>query len=169
MRRIKVAYIRFVRQGSVRQSILNQAKKEGNIIYGAQSIKKQIGIFSRRTEDYDIFSKKPKRSARTTEKNLDSLYGYDAFYTKPAMHPGTWKVMDKGLDEKKNTEDDFGVVDYTNMPKPKPKSRNYGGVSYRDLSLEKKAKLKSIRDPEFSFRHKKDKEDLARINMASGK
>ena len=169
MRRFKKTYIRFVKAPDVERTILDQAKHENEIIYGAQSIKKQTGIFSRKTSDYDIFSLSPKKSAKKIEKKLDNVYGWNNFYVKPAMHPGTYKVMDVGMDGKPKTDDDVGVADYTVMPKPKPKFVNINGVKYRDLRYEEKAKIRSIKDKSYAYRHEKDKEDLARIKLFEGK
>lgn len=156
-------------QGQIDNVILNQAKREKNVIYGARSIQKQIGIYSRPTQDWDIFSTKPKKSAMNTEKSLDKSWNGDFFYVKPALHPGTIKVMSKGSDGIKGTKDDYGVVDYSNMPKPKPKYVVYNGVRYRKLTKEKKAKYKSLKDKTQEFRHQKDNEDLQRIKFATGK
>lgn len=169
MRRIKKTYIRFLKSPDVERTILNQARKEKSVIYGAQSIKKQIGIFARGTNDYDVLSFKPKKSAKRTEKSLDKLYGWDNFYVKPAKHQGTYKVMDEGNDGRKNTDDDFNIVDYTIMPKPRPSFVVINGVRYRKISQEKIAKLKAIRDKSYAYRHAKDKEDLARINVSGVK
>ena len=159
----------FLNEEKRKRAILNQTKKEKNIIYGAQSIKKQVGIFSRGTQDYDIFSKKPKQSANTTDKNLDKIYGWNYHYVKPALHPGTWKVMARGTDMKKGTKDDVGIVDYSKIPIPTPRYRRIDGVRYRRLSQEKKAKYRALRDSTQKFRHQKDKEDLERIKIATGK
>lgn len=164
--RFKRVYRWFINKGKVEKSILDQAKKEKSIIYGARSIQKQIGIFSRHTEDWDILSKKPRKSAFTTEKNLDKIHGTDYYYVKPALHPGTWKVMEKGFDGKKGTKDDVGIVDYTKIPKPVPPFIRVGGIRYRSLGQEKKAKKKSIKDPQYKFRHEKDKEDVNRIKFS---
>ena len=87
----------------MRIAFLNQTKKDKNIIYGARSINAQVGVLSRSTDDYDVFTKNPRNSAIKTEKNFDKISGADNFYTKPAMHPGTFKVMSKGNDMKKGT------------------------------------------------------------------
>lgn len=73
--------------------------------------------------------------------------------------------MGKGTDLKKGMIDDVGFIDYSGFPKPKPKIRKIRGVRYRKLSEEVKAKKKSIRDPKFVFRHKKDRGDLNRIRF----
>ena len=154
----------------IEETILKQTKKEKNIIFGAQSIKAQIGsLTARPTKDFDIFAKKPKISAINTEKNLDKLWGSNYFYTKPALHPGTWKVMSIGNDNRKGTKDDEGIVDYSGIPKPRPRVVNIRGIRYRKLSSEKRAKYKALRDKESEFRHKKDREDVNRIKFATGK
>lgn len=157
----------FFNRSNAERVIVNQAKKERSIIYGARSIQKHIGVFSRGTRDYDILSDKPKQSAKRTERNLDRIYRGNMFYTKPAMHKGTWKVMAVGKDNKPKTKDDEGIVDYTEMPRPRPPFKVYNGVRYRTLAEEKKAKLKSLREKEMAFRHAKDREDYNRIKLAT--
>jgi len=143
--------------------ILKQIRKNNNILYGGKSIMKQLPFFLRRTtEDYDIYSKTPKKSARQLERKLDKQIGMDYFYVKPALHPHTFRVMHRGKNLR-DPRDDVGVADYTKMPKPKPKTKVIEGVKYSLLSHEKKNKLKSLRDPAYKFRHRKDKEDYDRI------
>jgi len=151
----------------IKETILNQTRKDKNIIYGAQSIKKQLGILGRETQDYDIFAKKPKTSALKTDRRLDKIWGSNHFYVKKAEHKGTWKVMNKGLDGKKGTRDDVGIVDYTKMSRPTPRYVVIEGARYRILSQEKKAKYKSLRDKKMKFRSEKDREDVERIKFAT--
>ena len=99
------------------------------------------------------------------EKKLDRQVGFNHFYNKPAMHPGTWKVKSNGVDMRRGTDDDLDIIDYSKHPKPKPKIRKIEGVRYRTLAEEAKAKLKALRDPEYKFRHEKDADDLGRIRM----
>lgn len=148
----------------LKKATLNQAKKEKSVVYGARSIEAQVpGIFFRNTQDYDILSKKPKKSARVTKNNYNKIVSSNQFYTKQAMHKGTYKVMDKGMDFRKGTRDDFGVVDYTSIPKPAPRIKIINGVRYRALSQEKKAKQKALKDKLFKFRHEKDRADYNSI------
>ena len=145
--------------------IKKQVKKDNNIIYGGQSIKKQIGIFARRTIDYDIISKKPRRSAVKLEKTLDRKSKGNFYFTKPAFHPGTFKVKHKGRDMKPNTRADLEVADFS-KPERKFKTVKIEGIRYVTLGEVKKDKRKSLSDPASSFRHAKDKEDLERMKMA---
>lgn len=150
------------------EKLLNQAKKEGNIIYGGQAIRKKLGILARRTEDYDFFSRHPKKSGNTSQRNLDKLFRRDVFFEKKGKHPGTWKVKFVGPDLKKNTKDDIGIADYTKTPKKTPKTFTYHGIKYRTLREELKAKKKLLRSKGFEYRRKKDLEDLKRIRKFGG-
>lgn len=158
----------FFVQPKIEKSILNQTKKEKNIIFGGQAIKAQIGPFGRYTIDFDIFSKNPKKSAMKTEKNLDMIWGGNHYYYKTAKHRGTHKVMSKGVDGRRGTRDDVGIADYSRTPSPPPRTRTIKGIKYRRLSQEKKAKYKALRDKQFKFRHKKDREDVERIKIVTG-
>ena len=162
------SYREFVLAPSFNDAIKSNVKKEKSVVYGARSIQAQIGLFSRNTMDWDIFSAKPKKSAKMAEKSLDKVWEGDHFYTKPAMHPGTFKVMSKGNDGKKGTGDDWGLIDFTIMPKPRPKTVRIGGINYRKITQEKKAKYKALKDRTQKFRWDKDNEDLNRIKVATG-
>jgi hypothetical protein len=81
---------------------------------------------------------------------------------KPAEHKGTWKVKGRGIDLKTNTEDDESIADYTKLDK-KWKYKIINGIKYRILKEELKRKIATIKDPEFKFRHEKDRDDIKRI------
>lgn len=143
-------------------TILGIAKKRKQVVYGARSIQAQNNLFARDTKDWDIFDTKPKQVAKIVEKILDKQAGCDYFYTQEAMHKGTWKVKGRGIDGKQGTEDDESIADYSKLDKKTPFVL-INGVRYRKLNEEIKAKQKSVADPEFEFRHKKDQDDLNRI------
>lgn len=148
---------------NIKQSILNQARKENDIVYGAQAIKRRLGISARPTTDYDMFSKKPKSSAVKLEKTLDKRFKSNAFYSKKGVNPGTYKVKFVGVDDKPMTKDDIGIADYTKTPSPGPKTFKFRGVKYRVLKEELKAKQKILRDKSYAYRHEKDRKDIERI------
>ncbi len=153
----------FDKRDAIKKAILRKAREKKQILYGARALQRHNPLFSRETKDFDIMAKKPKASADELQRELDALIGYDYFYSKPAMHEGTYKVKGKGLDLKKETIDDVEVVDYTEMPSPIPKHIIKNKLRIRSLKEEIKAKQKSVADPEFAFRHEKDIEDLKRI------
>lgn len=147
---------------NMNKTILGVARKRKQVIYGARSIQAQNNLFARDTKDWDVFDKNPKKVAKIVEKLLDKQMGTNYFYTQEAVHKGTWKVKGIGMDLKKGTEDDESIADYSKLEKRTPFVVK-NGVRYRLLKEEIKAKKKSVKDPEFEFRHKKDKEDLNRI------
>lgn len=153
-----------IKKNSIIEKCLRRTK---NIVYGGKAMNAQLPPHLQRvTEDYDIYSKTPKKHANRLERKLDRAAMSDKFYVKPAMHPGTYKVMDRGLDNRKGTKDDVGVADYT-KPTRKVKHVNIRGINYAKLSERKKDALKSLRDPAFKFRHEKDRRDLYRIKAVA--
>jgi len=156
----------FINQGNIKGKILHRARKKKDIIFGAQSIKKQIGLLARPTSDFDIFTGKSKSSAKEVEKQLDKLTRGDNFFVKKGKNPETWKVKWRGKDLMPRTEDDKTIVDYTTAPKPLPKFRIINDIRYRKLSEELKAKQRIVKNPLFKFRREKDLEDIRRIRLA---
>lgn len=154
--------------------ILKQVKKKGDIIYGARAMNAQLPeVLKRKSIDYDIFSRgNPRKSAIQMERKLDKSYGGDFYYTKPAQHKGTYKVMDRGVDGRRGTKDDFGIVDYTRKPRG-IKTKLINGVRYVQLQEIRKDKRKSLRDKSSAFRHQKDRRDLEtmkrRTRLSRGK
>lgn len=155
----------YLNEGNIERAIKKNVKKEKGIIYGAQSIKKQLPLFARRTEDYDIFVKNPRRVANKVEREVEGFSKGDDFFVKKGINKGTWKLKHKGADMKRETRDDISVADFTLMPRPQPKFKVFQGVRYRIISQEIAAKKKILRDKQFAFRHKKDREDLNRLNL----
>ncbi len=144
--------------------ILSTAKKRKQIIYGSRAMNKQLpGILQRGTIDWDVLARKPKASARLVERQLDKKVagGRDDFFMRPARHPGTYKVMHEGYDQKHNTRDDIEVADYSKMQKV-PTVR-IKGIRYQSLSSIRKGKKKTLKDPESKYRHRKDRQDLHAI------
>ena len=152
-----------LKRDKINNIIRNQAKKDKKIIYGSKAMNKQIHPFTRRySPDYDIYTKTPKRDAKAMERRLDKTLGGDYFYTKPAIHGGTWKVNSYGF-LKDNPKDDIGVVDYSFGSAP---SKRINGVRYEKLSNIVKTKKKILKDKESKYRHGKDRDDLRRIKFS---
>jgi hypothetical protein len=150
---------------NIDRPILNQVRRDKNIVYGAQSIKKQLGVLARHTNDYDVYSRNPQISARKLERALDKQAGHNFYYTKPAMHPGTYKVKYVGNDRKPNTKDDLEIADFT-KPTRKIGYVVIDNIRYSKLRESLIDKHKSLGDKKFAFRHNKDREDIERIRLA---
>lgn len=124
-------------------------------IYGARALNKRFPPFlDRHTEDYDIFSTHPRKDARETERALDKAFGGDHFFVKPALHPGTFKVIAHA--------NKVGYADYSQPERPIPFDR-IGGKKYVKLSMVKQTIRKTLADPESKYRHDKDRDALRRI------
>jgi hypothetical protein len=151
-------------KGTRNRVLLNQTRKEGNMIYGGQSLKAQMGGIARNTRDFDILSKNPSASAKITRKNFNKVHGRNDFFVKQGKYKDTKKVMWKGMDERKNTRDDVGMVDYTRQRRNIP-FRKIRGVKYSTLAHETKTKKQILQEKGSSFRHEKDIDDLERIKF----
>lgn len=152
----------------IEKTIKKQARKRKEIIYGARAMQRQLqGIrILRQTKDWDIYSKKPKQSAKYLVKTLNKTSSIkNKYYTKPAIYPKTTKVMTIGLDGKKGTKDDVNIADYTKQEQS-VKTVTKDGIQYAALSEIKKDRIKSLNDPLSKFRHEKDKNDLFLIKAA---
>lgn len=137
--------------------VLSDAYQDKHIIYGARAINAQLPDFLRsNTEDFDIFSKQPKKDALETENKLDKAYGGDFFSVEKAKYPNTWKV--KSNVTKKT------VADYT-FPSGKVPSRKIEGNRYAKLDWIKKNIRRSLNKKNSSFRFEKDNEALQRIKL----
>jgi hypothetical protein len=152
--------------------IENEVRKSKAVIYGARAMNMNLKprifgfpIFGRDTSDYDIFHRRPRPIAKRIERSLDRGYGADLFFVKEAIHPGTWKVMSKGQDNRANTEDDVGVADVT-RPTRKLRTRTINGVKYAALSERAKDARRSLTEKQYEFRWWKDREDLRRIKLS---
>lgn len=139
---------------SIPKIILSKTDKH-EIIYGARAINKQVPKHLRKhTEDYDIYSKTPRRDARQTERALDKKFGGDFFSVKPAVHPGTYRVN--------SNINKVTYADYTDY-KDKIPFKTIQGKKYVDLEYIKKGIRKTLKDDTAKFRHEKDRDALRRI------
>jgi len=139
--------------------IKKHVKKRKEVIHGGRALNAQIGFLSRPSQDYDVFSKKPKQSAKKLKKKLGSNY----YYKPSEYHKGTHKVVWVGKDGARETRDDTGVADFTQTPRTQLKTVNIGGVRYVHYSEIVKSKKKALASKEFEFRHAKDKDDIRRV------
>ena len=145
------------RREQVRTVILRNVKKKGHIIYGARAVNQQLRKpLEKDTEDYDIFSKHPQKTANVVEKTLDKKFGGNYFKVEPALHKGTWKL--------ESTVTNRGIADYS-KPEGKVKTIKRKGILYAHTSHQLKQIKKSLADPKSKFRHDKDKETRQRIKL----
>lgn len=147
--------------------LIAEARKRRQIIYGAQAMNQQLPrALSRPTFDWDIYTHQPQQTANRIQARLDRkvAMGRDDYYSKRAIHKGTFKVMHEGQDERQRTRDDFGIVDYTVMQRVPTISVE--GVRFQRLASIQKEKSKILRLKSATFRHSKDRADLENIRLA---
>jgi len=148
------------------KQVREQARRNNEILRGARAMNRQLsyGFLERGTEDYDFFSKTPKKSALELERELDRISGGDFYYVKAAKHKGTFRVMDKGQNLESD-HDDIVIADYTKQPK-KIKTINIGGIKHVHISERIKDIKSTLMNPEAAHRHFKDRGDLQRIKIS---
>jgi len=146
---------------TARGILLNLVVKKKQVIYGGQSINKQLprGL-RKKTKDYDILTKQPEESAKELVNQLNKEYGYEKYKSIPAKYPKTFKVKDIETGET--------IADYTRTTK-KPKSINELGVRYAKLDYQENKIKKILKDEASKFRHDKDMDTLMRIKKAKEK
>lgn len=136
----------------VREVILDVAQKKKQIIYGARAFNVQSPDYLRKkTTDYDILTKTPKKSALEVAKELSRRLGEDIKVVK-GIHKGTYKV-------KLNGET---IVDYTQL-KRSPKIKSKWGNQYRDIKSIKRNAQRLLKNPKTEHRREKDIDTLKRI------
>lgn len=145
-------------KGKTHKVIKKNLKKKKHIVHGARALNVHLpSHLDRHTEDWDVFSKTPKKTAKKVERRLDKAFGGDYFYTEPAQHKGTHKIRSHVT---KRT-----VADYT-KPEKKVPYITKKGIRYTTLSYFKKHIKGTLRDPASRYRHDKDREVLQRIKIA---
>lgn len=146
--------------------ILAEAKRQKDIIYGSRAVSAQLGPFAREPNDWDILAKNPQKSARRVEHRLDRIAGKDVYFTKQSKyHKETYKVKEIGLDNKRGTEDDIEIADYS-LPGRRYKTiPSRWGVRLVDSSETLRDKQMALKQPELSHRFEKDTEDINRIKF----
>ena len=145
------------RGNKIKKIILKNVRKKQHIVHGARALNEFFPPFlDRPTEDYDIFSSTPKRTAEKIEKRLDKRFGGDFFRTEPARFLGTVKV--------KSNVTERTVADYTN-PKREIFHTRRRGIKYANFKHFKRRIKESLKEPKNRFRHDKDRETLRRIKL----
>lgn len=145
--------------------IMEQVRRRGEVVYGSQSLRFQIGPFARQPNDWDILSKKPGKSAKILQKRLDSEAGGDYYFVRRAGHTGTYKVKEVGPDNKKNTDDDLPVADYTQLGRRRRIILQTPIGRLLSLKDTLRAKENTLSKDKYEYRWEKDSEDVSRIKF----
>ena len=139
-------------------AIVRKTIGKDEVIYGERALNARFpNWLDRHTEDFDVYSKTPKKDAKQSERALDKAFGGNYFYTEPAQHKGTHKV--------KAYANQTGYVDYTKPEKKMPPSEVINGKRYVKLNVVKAHIKKTLKDKEAQYRHAKDRDALSRIKV----
>jgi len=137
---------------TINEVVLDTAQKKGQIIYGARAYNSQSPQFlKKKTFDYDILTKKPKKSAKEVAERLSRRLGKDVRVVK-GSHKGTYRL-------KLNGET---IIDYTQL-KSAPKTKKVWGNKVRSLSSIKRNTQRLLKKEKAKYRRDKDLDTLKRI------
>lgn len=137
---------------TINEVILSQAEKKNQILYGARAYNIQSPIYLRKkTSDYDILSKSPKKSAEETAKILQRRLKKDVKVIK-GKHAGTYRIKVNG----------DVVADYTQL-KTRPKTKKMWGTEVRDIKSIKRNVQRISKKKSAEYRREKDLDTLQRI------
>lgn len=136
----------------IRETILDKAQEKDLILYGARGYNLQAPRHLRKkTMDYDLLSKKPKKTAQEIAEKLRRRLDKEVTIKK-AEHKGTYKIQVNGE----------SIIDITQL-KYKPKTKKIYGVKVKHLSSIKKGTQKLVKKKGLEFRREKDIDTLERI------
>jgi len=149
----RVAALLQDREQVIRETVLDTAKKKNIILYGARSYNLQAPSHLRKkTTDYDLLSKKPKKTAKEIADILRRRLVGREVTIKKAQHKGTYKIKINGE----------SIIDITQM-KTKPKTKKVWGTEVRHLESIKRNALRLSRKKGLEYRREKDIDTLQRI------
>ena len=141
-----------------KEKALIEIRQHKGILYGAQSLNRNVSGFIRRpTSDFDIMMPNPRLHARHLERSLDHRFGGDFYKVKPAMHKGTFKVCTKNGNER-------CIADFSS-PKDSPdlSTTTRNGMRTTTLKFVEGRRKKILRDKLMAFRWQKAQDDLVMI------
>lgn len=137
---------------AIREVVLDTAQKKGQILFGARAFNVQSPQnLRKKTTDYDILTKKPKKAAHETAETLRRRLREKVDVVK-GRHKGTYRVKVGG---------EF-IVDYSQL-KSTPKTKNIFGTKVKSIKSIKRSTQKLVKKPGAEFRREKDMDTLSRI------
>ena len=136
----------------INEAVLSVAKKRNQILHGARAYNIQSPTHLRKTtQDYDILTKQPKKSAEELAEKLRRRLGKDVKVSKDS-HKGTYRVKIDGT----------VVADYTQI-KTKPRTKKVWGTEVKSLKSIKQSTQRIVKNKSTEYRREKDLSTLDRI------
>lgn len=149
----------FRNRAAINRIVRNQLGRRQLTIHGARAVNAQLPRFlNKPTQDYDVFTKTPQRSAVRLEKKLDRKFRGDFF----RVIKGASKVVKvRKVVSNINQEN---IVDFAKPNRFVP-TTNIQGLKFATLGDQKRAFIKNLTSPTAKFRREKDLEALRRIRL----
>lgn len=136
----------------IRAIILDNAKEKNQIVHGASAFNIQSPDYLKKeTSDYDVLTKRPKKSAYETARKLSRVLNKEVV-VKKGRHPGTYKVQ----------VDNKTVADYTQL-RNSPRTVKSWGVKVKSINSIKRNAQRLVKNPKTEFRREKDMDTLTKI------
>ena len=136
----------------IREVVLESSIKGNGVLHGSRAFNVQVPPHLRKkTKDYDVFVKKPRKTAREVEKILKRRLEGDVKVVK-GSHKGTYRVK----------VNDETVADFS-QKREKIKSKKIFGVEVKRLKTIKRGTQKLVKKKGTEFRREKDLDTLSRI------
>jgi len=145
----------------IKIEVEKQTRRTGNIIYGAQSVNKQVGPwYSRPTSDFDIMSSSPRSHAVELEKKIDNHVNANIAHVEQVSYD---RDGQKGKMYRVALKNFNPLIDYN----PKPKNVPFvmiNGIKYEKLNRQEKKCMKMINEGD-TKRIINANQDLNRIHL----
>jgi len=154
----------------VKPSVISHLKShKEDVLHGSQSLKMLLPSYSREPKDFDIYSKKEKKTAQTIESKIDKKFGKNVVATKPQHVPNF-----SGREDPTTSGSLFRIVpvgggwsqdayvDIMKTPKKVSTTRK-GGITHESLiDARKKAEKRIIKQPLQGYKARSDVKDIDR-------
>ena len=147
-------------KAEVNRIIRNNIRKN-DIVYGSAAINQNILPHLRTSvSDWDVYVNEPKKRSREAERELDRALKFNAYETKRAQSPDTYRLKSRISGE--------SAIDFTKKPNHVP-SKRVGQISYAKADYLRKQKEETLRKKMPVFREPKDMHQLARLKLSQRK
>jgi len=155
--------------------VIRSIKKNDDVMHGARSVNMIVGKkYSRKTRDFDVYSKEPNKRAHQIENEIDRCVGCDMAYVHyqavPKLNPFNEEdeKMAKELYIVKTVPHQDGDVDYMMLPRGLPTHKRKG-IRHEDLKEAYRKAQKNLMHPMRYFKAKKDIERIEAYWRSRGK
>ena len=143
----------------VEKIVRNYARRKQLLLFGGKAINLNVKEFLKsHTSDYDFLHKNPRKMALELEKILDKFFEGNYFRIMKGKHKGTFKV--------KSNVTNKTIADISKQIQKKIPTKNIRGLKVATAGHLKSRIRKTLKNPEASYRHEKEAENLQRLRLS---